>query len=641
MERPERTTLPELSAVERSLLSPALAWVFIGVGSISSVVYGPQAAFSLLSPGTAYLAVPVAVAVALTVLILYLAYSRMMEMFPFSGGSYSVASRMIGPRAGLLAGTAVLIDSILTTTISVALCADLLLWLFPGLEWHRIAAAAVLILVLAVGNLQGLRQPAVLLLPVVFLFFVTHGLLFVTALAERWSEVPSLVRQGSETLRQEGARSGWFPLFLNALYAYGIAGGTYAGIEAVWNSAVLLRRPLAESGREAMRYISLSLAAGSCLFLLSYVIVDLRPGEAALPNVALAMAVFPPTPLGEPLRWLVLLSESALLFAAAQGGFVSGARSMASMAADSWLPHRFSSLSERLAMHNGIVFLSAVSIGLLALTKGSVRTLVVMYALNVAIPFALSQMGMIRLLLTQRVNVQAVWHAVLHVAGLLLRIVAILAAAVQKFARTGLVIYGITLATAACCAVIRTHYRRVEEEGALLDEMFIDLPLVDEPTEAEPDPLQPTALQLVKNYDGFGIGTLISVITAFPGTFRNIIFVSVARIDLRGLKGEGSVAMVMAATEEMLLKYVDLARRLGFAADYRLAVGSDVVERGVSLCASTAAEFPQSTVFVGKIVFRQERLHHRMLHNQTAFAVQRRLQLLGITAVVMPTRVNV
>lgn len=641
MGNPKRTKLPEYPAVERSLLPPALAWVFIGVGSISSVVYGPQAAFSLLPPGMAYLAVPVAAAVALTVFVIYLAYSRMMEMFPFDGGSYSVASRMIGPRAGLLAGSAVLIGSVLTTTISVASCADLLLWLVPGFQRHRIAAASVLLLVLAAGNLQGLRQSAVLLLPVVILFFSVHGLLFITALAERWPELASLIRQGSLALREEASRSGWFPLFVIALYAYGIAGGTYAGIEAVWNSAVLLRRPLAESGRKAMRYISLSLATGACFFLLSYVLVGLRPGEAAMPNVALALAVFPATPFGEPLRWLVLLSEAALLFAAAQGGFVSGARSMASMAADSWLPHRLSSLSERLAMHNGIVFLTAASLGLLALTKGSVRTLVVMYALNVAIPFALCQAGMVRLLLTQKLSPQAVWYAGLHAVGLLLRVIAILAAAAQKFARTGLTIYLITLATAACCAVIRAHYRRVEEEGALLDEMFIDLPLVDEPMDAEPDPLQPTALQLVKDYNGFGIGTLLSVVTSFPGTFRNIIFVSVAVIDLRGLKGEESVTRVSAATEEMLQKYVDLARRLGFAADYRMTVGSDVVERAVSLCASTAEEFPRITVFTGEIIFRQERLHHRMLHNQTAFAVQRRLQWLGITAVIMPIRVNV
>lgn len=640
MEKPKKTKLPEYPAVERSLLSPALAWVFIGVGSISSVVYGPQAAFSLLPPGTAYLAVPVAAAVALTVFIIYRAYSRMMEMFPFSGGSYSVASRMIGPRAGLLAGTAVLIDSILTTTISLALCTDLLLWLIPEFQRHRIATASVLLIMLAAGNLRGLRQPAILLLPVVLLFFAIHGLLFIVALVERWPELGSLIRRGSETLRQEAFQSGWFPLFLIALYAYGIAGGTYAGIEAIWNSAALLRRPLAESGRKAMRYISFSLAAGACFFLLSYVLVGLRPGEAEMPNVALVLAVFPATPLGEPLRWLVLLSEAALLFAAAQGGFVSGGRSMATMAADSWLPHRFSSLSERLAMHNGIVFLTAVALGLLVLTKGSVRTLVVMYALNVAIPFALSQFGMIRLLLSQRFGPHVVRHVALHAAGLLLRVIAILAAAVQKFARTGLIIYAITLATAACCAVIRSHYRRVEEEGALLDEMFIDLPLVDEPTDAEPDPLQPTALQLVKDYNGFGIGTLLSVVTAFPGTFRTIIFVSVAVIDLRGLKGEESMARVTAATEEMLLKYVYLAKRLGFAADYRMAVGSDVVERAVSLCASIAEEFPHTAVFTGEVIFRQERLHHRMLHNQTAFAVQRRLQWLGITAVVMPIRVN-
>jgi hypothetical protein len=92
--------------------------------------------------------------------------------------------------------------------------------------------------------------------------------------------------------------------------------------------------------------------------------------------------------------------------------------------------------------------------------------------------------------------------------------------------------------------------------------------------------------------------------------------------------------------EESLVRYVDLARRLGFAAEYRMGVGTDVVDTAADLCLRTGKEFPRSTVFTGKLAFRQEKFYHRLLHNESAYAIQRRLQWSGITNVVMPIRME-
>src|SRR5436190_19722792 len=83
-----------------------------------------------------------------------------------------------------------------------------------------------------------------------------------------------------------------------------------------------------------------------------------------------------------------LLSEGLLLFVAAQSGFLDGPRVMANMATDSWLPHRFSSLSERLTMRNGELFMAAAAALALAYTRGDVSKLVVMYSINVLVPFS-------------------------------------------------------------------------------------------------------------------------------------------------------------------------------------------------------------------------------------------------------------
>src|SRR6185437_8299547 len=91
-----------------------------------------------------------------------------------------------------------------------------------------------------------------------------------------------------------------------------------------------------------------------------------------------------------------LFSEGALLFVAAQAGFVDGPRVMANMAVDSWLPHRFAALSDRLSMRNGVMIMAFAALAALTYTRGDVSKLVVMYSINVFLTFSLSNLAMIR-----------------------------------------------------------------------------------------------------------------------------------------------------------------------------------------------------------------------------------------------------
>jgi len=115
----------------------------------------------------------------------------------------------------------------------------------------------------------------------------------------------------------------------------------------------------------------------------------------------------------------------------------------------------------------------------------------------------------------------------------------------------------------------------------------------------------------------------------------------VAVIDSGSFKGAEEVAVLEQSVISGLEKYVELARKLGFAADYRMEVGTDVVESAMNLVQAIAAEYPRSTVFTGQITFRLEKFYHRMLHNETAFAIQRRLQWDGITSVILPIRMRI
>src|SRR6185503_2870412 len=133
--------------------------------------------------------------------------------------------------------------------------------------------------------------------------------------------------------------------------------------------------------------------------LLCYLLFQTRPVEGKTMNAVLLELVagnwrLAGVNVGYAFVVVALLSEGALLFVAAQAGFLDGPRVMANMAVDSWLPHRFSALSERLTMRNGILLMGGTALAALIYTGGQVSKLVVMYAINVFVTFSLSNIAM-------------------------------------------------------------------------------------------------------------------------------------------------------------------------------------------------------------------------------------------------------
>jgi hypothetical protein len=145
---------------------------------------------------------------------------------------------------------------------------------------------------------------------------------------------------------------------------------------------------------------------------------------------------------------------------------------------------------------------------------------------------------------------------------------------------------------------------------------------------------------LVASYGGLGIHTTLNIFRAFPGHFRNLIFLSVGVIDSGGFKGGESIDEMRARTEETMARYVELAHRLGVPATSRIAIGTDAVEAADALCSQVLLVFKNTTFFAGKVIFQRERWYQRILHNETAFAIQKRLQWLGQTMVIIPARIE-
>lgn len=626
----------------RMSLIPILAWVGLGADGLSSSAYGPEEAFRALGNHT-YLALLLATATALTVFIISYAYSRIIEHFPHGGGGYIVATHMLGEKAGVVSGSALLVDYVLTITVSVAACVDAVFSYLPmDLHKFKVPFACFLLVALIVLNIRGVKESITVLAPIFMVFIVTHIIMLFDGIFTHAGQFAPLSNDFSAGLHSDISSIGVIGILALFLRAYSLGGGTYTGIEAVSNGLQIMREPRVQTGKRTMVYMATSLAFTAGVLFLLYALLAIKPVEGQTLNAVLADALFSGWPMGRWIAFITIFSEGALLLVAAQTGFVDGPRVMANMAVDSWLPHRFASLSERLTMHNGISLMGASAIALLIYTKGSVSALVVMYSINVFVTFSLSQLGMSRFFI-QRRKEDPKWlqHLSIHLVGLILCATILVITTFEKFSEGGWLTLLITAAVIGCCYWFRGHYANVRKEVAELDKKLMDFPTAGPVNTGPLNPAEQTAIQLVPEYGGFGIHTMLSILTTFPKTYKNIIFASVAVIDSGTFKGAEEMKALEESVKSDLQKYVSLARRLGFAADYRMTTGTDVVENAVVLCASIRKEFPRSTVFTGQLTFRLEKAYHKMLHNETAFAVQRRLQWKGITTVILPIRVEV
>jgi hypothetical protein len=144
---------------------------------------------------------------------------------------------------------------------------------------------------------------------------------------------------------------------------------------------------------------------------------------------------------------------------------------------------------------------------------------------------------------------------------------------------------------------------------------------------------------LVGGYGGVGIHTLLSLLRTFPGYFKNFVFLSVGVVDSGVFKGVDEIEALREKTEADLKKFVDFAGRHGLASFARVGIGTEVASTAEELCDEVSREYPRTVFFASRVVFGQEEWFHRLLHNETAMAIQRRLRGRGKTLVVLPVMV--
>lgn len=623
-------------------LAAFLAWVGLGADGISSSCYGPPEAFLALK-GHYYLGLFLALMTAVTVFVISASYRQIIQLFPHGGGGYVVASKLLSPKIGMISGCALVVDYVLTITTSIASGSDAVFSFIP-LHWqaYKLPMAYVAVILLIILNLRGVKESVMPIVPLFLYFIVSHALIIVYGFFTHFANIPTVVSQAAGDFRTSVSQMGFFGVMILLLHAYSLGGGTYTGIEAVSNGLPILREPKVETGKRTMLYMSVSLAFMAGGLIMLYLLYQVRPVEGKTLNAVLLHMVSGNWPGGNWFIYLTLVSEALILLVAAQTGFLDGPRVLSNMASDGWMPSRFALISDRLVTQNGILLMGGASLILLWISKGVVSFLLVLYSINVFLTFTLSQLGMVRHWWMVRKK-DRTWPGKLIINGIGLVLTSFILATViiVKFHEGGWLTLLVTSTLIVFSLQVKRHYRHTFSMLGRLDELLKSALEIRKRPKTEPPQVNrhdPTAIILVNGYSGMGLHTLFNTFQKFRTHYKNYVFLQAGIIDAGRFKGVEEIDNLKRSIEEDMQKYVDLMTSHGYYAESRYSIGTEVVDEVEKLAMQTVEHFPAGDIFTAQLVFPKETFFTKMLHNYTAFAIQKRLYYRGIQVLIMPIR---
>ncbi len=383
------------SAAESEQLPVRRALPTLASDALSSVAYGPEAGLSVLAlagVGAFAFELPIAIAIAILMVLVVLSYRQLVLTRQADGGSYAVARDYLGRWPAMVAAAALLIDYVLTVSVSVSSGADALASAFPVITDLRLPLAVVLALLLCAGNLRGVREAGALFSTPTYIFVGTMVALIavglirgLTGAVHHGLGVYPPIPHPTEALT---------PFLILTAFASGCSSMT--GIEAVSNSVRSFRQP---QGRNAARTLSLLGAVLVVLFLgvtLLDIIYGVAPHPSGSPTVLAQIAADVFSGPGRFFFYLIQFATMLVLILAANASFNGFPRLCAFLARDDHLPHRFGAFGDRLVYSAAILVLTVVAVAVLVLFGASTDRLINLYAIGVFTAFTLAQAALVR-----------------------------------------------------------------------------------------------------------------------------------------------------------------------------------------------------------------------------------------------------
>ncbi len=382
-------------------LTKVKALAVLSSDAISSVAYGTEASLGILITaglGALHYNLGIAAVIIALMVIVGISYWQTIHAYPHGGGSYIVARDNLGDWPGLIAAAALLIDYVLTVSVSVAAGVAALVTAAPSLQPYAVILGVSFILLIMVVNLRGIRESGTIFAAPTYLFILSFVIMIVVGIVKAALAPGGLLHAIPPATSPEAL--GWGkelqpfgPLLILTAFASGCSAMT--GVEAISNGVPAFKPP---ESHNASRTLAVMVAILATLFLgISYLAwrFGIEPYANQNPTLDGQIAAFIFTGWSQPFYYVVQFATLLILVLAANTSFADFPRLSSIMARDGFLPHQFSFRGDRLAFSTGIIVLSALSILLLVAFNGSTDALINLYALGVFSAFTLSQSGMV------------------------------------------------------------------------------------------------------------------------------------------------------------------------------------------------------------------------------------------------------
>ena len=449
---------------EHQRLPKTIALATFSSDPISSTAYATEEILFVTAVGASSLAlgldklVPMALAVAVLLVIVVASYRQTIHAYPSGGGAYIVSRENLGEYPSLVAAASLLVDYILTVAVSVSAGVAALLSLdaFHGIEQHRVGLCLFFVALLTAGNLRGLKESGKIFAAPTYIYIGVLSVMVVYGLIRVFfgdiDPIP-FDAERAENVQQAG---GSLTLFL-ILRGFSSGAVALSGVEAISNGVPAFRRP--ESKNAATTLTTMGAILGTLFLGVSILARHLGPYPTHEETVIsqLGRAVFGPGPV----HTLLQFATAGILILAANTAYVDFPRLASIVAKDGYLARQFANQGDRLVFSNGVLFLAITSAALLVAFGGLTTLLIPLYAVGVFTSFTLSQSGMVRhhLRLKERGWQRGV---AINAVGAAATFVVLAIVAVTKFAVGAWLPIVVVPLIIVLFVSIRRHYSRVE-----------------------------------------------------------------------------------------------------------------------------------------------------------------------------------
>lgn len=453
-----------LKAKKKQQLSIFTGVPALGLDSLSSTAYGPEAALTVLLPagiiGLHYF-FTISLIVVLVLMFLYFSYLQTAAAYPEKGGAYIVASESLGKKYGLGAAISLILDYLLNVTVGISAGVAAIVSAVPSLHPYTLVLCLAILLMLTVINLRGLRETGTLFLIPVVIFIICMIITIVIGVFDVWSNGGTTHTNMSSRILTNHTGKLTFWMCLTAL-AYGLTAMT--GVEAVSNAVSLFRKPTVRNAQWTLTIIVGTLA----LFLIfigylcpAYQIMAMNQNQPGYQTI-LSQLVEATTGKGV-FYYISIISIFIVLAYSAQTSFSGFPRICRLLAEDNFLPHFFAERGRRLVFSVGIVILAIFSAVILIAFKGITNNLIPLFAVGSFSAFLFSQSGMVVYWLRQG-NKKISYKLVINALGALITAIALLIIIITKFLEGAWIIIVLAPTLAFLMHRIKLHYKKIAHE---------------------------------------------------------------------------------------------------------------------------------------------------------------------------------